>query len=57
MALSKHLREEIKAIKPVRGNDVARWQQYHEIMKNKGPCAIREALDELHRAVAKQLKL
>lgn len=57
MALSKHLREEIKAIKPICGNDAARWQQYNEIIKAKGPCAIKETLDDLHRTVVKQLRL
>lgn len=57
MALSKHLREEIKAIRPIKGSESTRWQQYHEIIKAKSPDAIQEALDELHRAVTKQLKL
>ena len=57
MALSKHLREEIKAIKPVSGNQAARWQQYSEIMQQYEHEAVKEALDALHRAIAKQLRL
>lgn len=57
MALSKHLREEIKAVKPVSGSQAARWQQYSEVVKAMEPCAIKETLDDLHRTVAKHLKL
>lgn len=57
MALSKHLSEEIKAIKPISGNNAARWEQYNKNEKRLAPDAIKEALDELHRELANHLKL
>jgi hypothetical protein len=57
MALSKGLREEIKRIQPVKGSESQRWGQYRDEMKRLSPEAVKQALDELHKSVSRQLRL